>query len=615
MKVKILKSMLLSMAITCSQFSCVNGDYDLSDVDTTVGMKINDLTIPLNLDELTLRSVLELEDDSQIKEVNGEYAVIEDGTFSSDGIELPSFVIEVPAIEPIQEELTPDLHLDDLIPEGFNPSFLPLLGNITIPDDYKVVSFDIENASTTFHVEAEVDESIVGIDKVGTEATIRIFFNFDGIENLVNSFELENLVIQLPKGLSAQASEGGTYDPVTGKLSFEKMASNEKLEVLVNVDITEIQAKPAGATLANGKFTFSNELSVNGIVVVYGHNLKKDVKIENLLNIGNISYECQVGFPNGNIKVESFTGDIQYQVDGIDIDPVNLDDIPDYLAQEGTNIKLANPQIYLELNNPLYEEHHIYATTALEFIPYPNNTGERFKVDVKIDDALNQFCFSPAKPESYYKNAGNEQLKVDFTDAEFVPFTNLGNILSGEKIPESIDINVVNPQIPVQHVENFALGQTLGAIQGTYVFYAPLALTEGSVIKYSEVFDGWSDEELDNIAISQLRVDANITSNIPFELALKAYPIDKNGQKITNNGKVIEGKIYMKGFDVIPANANGSLVIEIDGAIQQLDGIILDAEIHGKDVAGSTGNALKPNHQIKLDNLKMKVSGEYISEL
>jgi hypothetical protein len=80
MKVKTLKSMLLSMAMTCSLFSCVNGDYDLSDVDTTVGVKINDLTIPLNLDEVTLKSVLELEDDSQIKEVNGEYAVIEVGS-------------------------------------------------------------------------------------------------------------------------------------------------------------------------------------------------------------------------------------------------------------------------------------------------------------------------------------------------------------------------------------------------------------------------------------------------------------------------------------------------------------------------------------------------------
>ena len=289
MKVKVFKSMLLSTAMACSLFSCVNDDYDLSDVDTTVGMEIHDLTIPLKLDEVTLKSVLELEDDSQIKVLNGEYVVIEDGTFSSKRIELPSFTIEVPAIDPIEDELSPNLHLDDLIPEDFDPSFLPLLDNITIPDDNKVVSFELENASTTFDVEADVDASIIGVDKVDTEATIRIFFNFDGVENLVSSFELENLIIQLPKGLKAHTTEGGIYDSTTGELRFEKLASNERLEVMVEVDITEIQAKPAGATLENGKFTFSNELSVTGTVVVYGHNLKKDVKIGNLLNIGNIS--------------------------------------------------------------------------------------------------------------------------------------------------------------------------------------------------------------------------------------------------------------------------------------------------------------------------------------
>ena len=150
MKVKVFKSMLLSTAMACSLFSCVNDDYDLSDVDTTVGMEIHDLTIPLKLDEVTLKSVLELEDDSQIKVLNGEYVVIEDGTFSSKRIELPSFTIEVPAIDPIEDELSPNLHLDDLIPEGLDSSFLPLLDNITIPDDYKVVSFELENASTTF---------------------------------------------------------------------------------------------------------------------------------------------------------------------------------------------------------------------------------------------------------------------------------------------------------------------------------------------------------------------------------------------------------------------------------------------------------------------------------
>ena len=142
-----------------------------------------------------------------------------------------------------------------------------------------------------------------------------------------------------------------------------------------------------------------------------------------------------------------------------------------------------------------------------------------------------------------------------------------------------------------------------------------MALAEGSVIKYSEIFDEWSEDEMNDITISQLKVDANITSNIPFELVLKAYPIDKNGQKITDGGNVIEGKAYMNGSDVIPANANGNLVIEMIGKINQLDGIILDAELHGKDAVGSTSNALKPDHRIKLDNLKMKVSGQYISEL
>ena len=617
MRMKSLKGLLLLMAMTFSSLSCVNNDYDLSDVDTTVSMKVDNLTIPLNLDEVTLKSVLDLDDESQIKEVNGEYAIIENGEFSSDKVELPSFTIEVPAIAPIQEQLSPEIHfsLEDLMVNGGTPFNATALDNVTIPDEWKIVSFDIENAETEFDVKADVDASIVRIDKVGVVTNIRIYFNFDGIENMVNTFELENLIIQLPKGLKATASDGGIYDKETGQLYFEKLKSEKDLEVTVNVAITEINAEPAGATLENGKFTFSNTLSVTGTVVVYGHNLKKDIKVTDLLNIGNIDYQCNVTFPEGNIKVETFTGDIQYLVEGIDIDAVSLDDIPDFLNQEGTDIKLVNPQIYLELNNPIYEKYKVYATAGLEFIPYPNATGEEYKVEVMIDEPINQFCMSPSQPETYYKNEDDNLLSVDFTHAEYVPFTNLGNILSGDSIPESIAINVVDPQIPIQHVEDFALGQELGAINGTYVFYAPLALAEGSIIKYSEIFDGWNDDDIDDIEISQLRIDANISSDIPFELSIKAYPIDKNGNRITDNGKEVVGKAYMEGSTMIPADAHGAIVIEMDGVVRHLDGIILDAEIHGQDVPGSVGNALRPGHHIKLDNLKIKVSGEYTSEL
>lgn len=609
---KSLKNMLLFTAMTFSLSACSLSDYDLSDIDGTIGLKVNDLTVPLNLDEVTLKSVLDLDEDSQIKEMNGEYAVVEEGDFHSDGIELPSFDIEVPTINPIYDELTPDLHLsmNDLTGGGLGSRSSASRG-INIPEDYKVVSFDIEGASSRFEVNSDVEDYIIDIERIGVDATIHISFNFYGIDHLVNAFELENLSIQLPKGLEATASNGGTYNKKTGKIHFDRLTSNNRLEAAVDVTLTEIDAEAAGAQLKNGKFSFSNEFAVTGTLCVYGHNLKNDVNVENLMNIGNIQYQCDINFLNGNIKVKSFTGDIQYTVEGFNIDPVTLEDLPDFLNQEGTNLKLSNPQIYLELNNPVYEKYGVYATTGLEFIVHPNTTGEEFKVDVKIDETINQFCMSPTRPNNYYQIPGG----LDFTNAEHITFANLGNILSGNGLPESIEINVTDPQIPVQHVENCELGQNLGAIQGTYVFYAPMALTEGSKIKYTETFNEWSDSETDNIIISQLKVEANITSNIPFELVLKAYPIDKYGNKITDNGKIVEGKAYMNGSDVIPANANGALIIEIDGTVRELDGIILDAEIHGMDANGSTGNALKPGHSIKLDQLRMKVSGEYISEL
>jgi hypothetical protein len=372
--------------------------------------------------------------------------------------------------------------------------------------------------------------------------------------------------------------------------------------------------------LENGYFSFANTLSATGTLSIYARNLKDNININDLLALKKVSYECGLTFPDGNIKITTFTGDIQYEVDGINVDPVSMKDIPDLLSQSGTDVKLVNPQIYVELNNPVYEKYGVFATTSLELVPNPNTTDDQFKVDVKVDAPMNQFCMSPNKPDNYYKNQGNGLLDVDFTNAEYLPFTNLGNILSGDGLPESIDINVVDPKIPAQHVKGFELGQKLGAVKGTYVFYAPLALAEGSKIKYTDTFDEWNDADIDAIEISKVKVNADMDSDIPFELEVKAYPIDKAGNKIMDNGKVVEGKAYMidangKPMDVIPAKANGPIVIEIEGTVRHLDGIILDAEIHGKDAVTSQGNALKPGQHIKLNNLRMQISGEYVKEL
>ena len=630
MRIKSLACLLLASVATLSFFSCINDDYDLSDVDTTVGVKVNDLTIPLNLDEVTLKSVLDLGDDSQIKEINGEYAVVENGEFSSEQIDIPSFTIKAPVIEPIKEVLPSFLHIteDDIMSwvgasgaKKINVEIMGVEKEVEIDDELKLISFDIKDAKSKFKIEADdIDKAIVNIDKIGAVAKIRISLGFDGLENFVDAFELENLVVQLPKGLNATVSDGGKYDIESGILSFERFVSDKGMEADIEIAISDIYSDKAGAKLENGYFSFENELWATGTLAVYARNLKDNVNILDLIKVESVAYECGLTFPDGNIKITTFTGDIQYEVDGINVDPVSMKDIPDLLSQSGTDVKLVNPQIYVELNNPVYEDYKVYATTSLELVPNPNATGDQFKVDVKVDAPMNQFCMSPNKPDNYYKNQGNGLLDVDFTNAEYLPFTNLGNILSGDGLPESIDINVVDPKIPAQHVKNFELGQKLGAVKGTYVFYAPLALAEGSIIKYTDTFVEWNDADLDAIEISKVKVNADMDSDIPFELEVKAFPIDKAGNKIMDNGKVVEGKAYMidangNPMDVIPAKANGPIVIEIEGTVRHLDGIILDAEIHGKDAATSQGNALKPGQHIKLNNLRIQVSGEYVKEL
>ena len=79
---------LTGVSAACIFSSCVDDNYDLSDIDTTVRVNVNDLTVPVKLDEILLSSIIEEGD--RIKVVNGEYAVTEDGEFESKEVEIPN---------------------------------------------------------------------------------------------------------------------------------------------------------------------------------------------------------------------------------------------------------------------------------------------------------------------------------------------------------------------------------------------------------------------------------------------------------------------------------------------------------------------------------------------
>ena len=77
----------------------MDNDYDLSDVDTTVRVDVDQLVVPVNIDEITLGNILDLKESDSIKVVDGKYAISYRGEFSSDVINVPSIRLSSPDIK------------------------------------------------------------------------------------------------------------------------------------------------------------------------------------------------------------------------------------------------------------------------------------------------------------------------------------------------------------------------------------------------------------------------------------------------------------------------------------------------------------------------------------
>ena len=97
-------------------------------------------------------------------------------------------------------------------------------------------------------------------------------------------------------------------------------------------------------------------------------------------------------------------------------------------------------------------------------------------------------------------------------------------------------------------------------------------------------------------------VTAKVSSDCPVSATFSAYPIDVNGNRI--EGVTVE-------VAEIGANAQSAPIsIVIDGEVKHLDGITFEAVTEAHD-----GGTLSPKMSIKMDDIKVKVSGNYIKKL
>ncbi|MDE7411829.1 MAG: hypothetical protein K2M94_07305 [Paramuribaculum sp.] len=585
------KSLLRSLFITTltltSLTACVDDNYDLDDIDTTARLQVTDLVIPINIDEITLDNIINLDEQDKIKIIDGKYVIEQTGTFTSDPILIERATLTVPPINPTVDIIS-------LTPE----SSVKTLANPDTELGSTVFTYDLETKHSTLEYTTNtISESITAIDYFGCDMVFAINIDITGLGGMVKQLQFQNVEMQFPKGLDFVSTSGESYDPQTGILQIADQSVNG---TSLNI---KFKAKGVNFKMADGVFDpEEHKLHVSG--AMYIRSGKISVNLEDITSDATLPQQIQIttSYKLDEATLTDFTGKMKYSLKKATLSDVNLDGLPSILADAGTNIRLANPCIYLHLTNPL-QSYDIYAQTGINITAY-HSIGEAqktFSLDndyftigrpIHTDGSYN-FCMSPAEPSNP---------DPDFTDAIHVPFTGLSDVLSGDGIPERLSINLKNPNMPDQQVTDFKLGQQFPAMTGNFKFITPLQFLDGTAIEYHRTISGWYSDDIEDLVIEKLQVDLKLTSELPVAAKFTGYPIDKNGNKINN--VIIEG-------GNVPANAkNAAISLFITGEITGLDGIEFMVTALADD-----GNPLSPDMKILLNDIRPKVSGYYTKEL
>ncbi len=369
-----------------------------------------------------------------------------------------------------------------------------------------------------------------------------------------------------------------------------------------------------GCHIENSQLFFDGQFRVkSGVLTI---NPKKDANGVPMPLPEKLKF--RVSYSIDDMTVNAFTGKVHYTLEGMDIDPVSLSDIPDFLAGDETVISLANPQIYLNVNNPVSSD-KLNCETGLTLTAFRDGQAP-------LSYSLNNQSFTIP----YSEGANPDVAKMNFVltptaesdewtipsayvspAPKYVPFTNLSYILGGDPaapqvkgLPKTIGISLVDPCIPESDVEDFEIGRTIPGIDGKYELIAPLALEKGSVIVYTDTEDGWNDEDVDALTITAMEVSATATNGCPVNVTL-------SGDVLGVDGKPIPG-VKLSSTE-LAAGQTSDIVIKLettgDAVVTHLDGVTFRAT-----VVSESPETLSPAQTITLEHIRARVSGYYEKE-
>ena len=577
MQIKMLSCCFLAGGLTLAGCS-TDDSIDVGEVDTTIGVKLNNFTVPLGqAEKITLGDVLDLKDDDCISTTaNGDYEFFKQGD-AADPAHPQVDIINV-------SEKTSKDEDPKIVPSGI-PSGIDLLPVGTILTG---TAGSVSKALNTFNYSAAKPDDVLDLTtaEVEGEATIIVNFNthLQGFIDKFTSFDIE-----FPAYMTLEEPTQGTL--VGNKLKFGEVATSSTIYSKVKLKSLKFQEIDAANKLViqNGNITMLGDVKVD---VTYPDLVKKnsssDITKMQINGITSIT----------TVKITSATGKFDPKIDLDDIGDIKIDskDVPDFLDDPQVNITLTDPQITLNINSDVDLDAIVDGTLTSTF---NNGTTSQVKIsNIEIPRKKNSKILICRQPKTLPYQ--------DYTAVYVV--NNLSDLMT--KIPEKVTFKA-NARVDKTKAGTIKLG-TPYTISTSYSFKAPLSLEAGSTIVYDDKTDGFYEDidenDIDLRGEAELVITGKVTNNSPLELTLAPTAIDVNGNALKGIKLVSANTIKSNLTDKTPSDLKITLTKDANVNLKDVkfDGIKFKATAVSKDA--TTLN--KDNHYININDLKISVNSE-----
>lgn len=553
---------------------CQDDNYDFDEVDMTVGIGSDGLTLPVSsTNVIKLEDVLELDGSECVKIMdNGDYM------FTQEGGEVSPSHVRIDAItidqsEPVSGEIT--------------ISAVPAIGGT---ETYDVTA---SGRAQSFEYQGDKPDEVEELVSVGTDFSFTFTIHFpNGLSNAVSS--IDELTVTLPGYMVL----GGEFASATDNTLHLTNISTSR-DYAVTVPVT-------GLDFSDGKQT-NGSVSINGSRIDMTGEVYVDVKAKANTAAGVDGSVITSTLTMTPIEITSANGRFNPEIDLDNLGDIEVTGVPDFLTDGEVRVDLYNPSVLLTINNTMEISGKVYSGVITSY-----KDGEEiasvnipeFTVNPNGDTKI-RLCRRP-----------NIDTPAGYTDIEVA---DLSKVI--EKIPDNISFTA-KAKADNEKYGNFQFDHEY-TVQPDYSVNAPIAFDKDAKIVYKDTLDGWHDdlEDFELADGAYVNLTATIENRVPAYLTVQAKAIDVDGNEMADD------EISVSVTPTIAASGKDGNAVETpltvdlrqvgEGAFKRLDGLTFKIEAAASDngqnpVTGTTLNAKK--HSLVAKDIKVTLKGKIIGD-